>query len=114
VASVVTGQMLVKLLPTESLMTSDKERISQLERTLLELGTEVYRVKSDLASLKGYHEKFVDIVDGLKKILDEKGLIHHEDFDAAVELGNALSLRNHNHFDPSVELEIEKIKKTSH
>ena len=95
-------------------MTSEKERIYQLERTILELGTEVYRIKGDVGSLKNYHEKFIEIVDGLKKILDEKGLINTEDFDAAVELGNALSLKGTGSFDPSVELEIEKIKKISH
>jgi len=94
-------------------MAVEKERIDQLERTVLELGTELFRVKGDVISLKEYHEKFFDIVDGLKKILDEKGLINMEDFEAAVELGDALSA-GQSHFDHSQELEIEKIKKTSH
>jgi len=94
-------------------MTIEKERVDQLERTVLELGTELFRVKGDVISLKEYHEKFFDIVEGLKKILDEKGLINIEDFEAAVELGDALTL-NQPHYDHSGELEIEKIKKTSH
>lgn len=95
-------------------MTSEKDRMNQLERTILELGTEIFRMKGDIGSLKNYHERFVEIVDGLKKILDEKGLINHEDFEAAVDLGKALSLKGPNAFDASAELEIEKIKKTSH
>ncbi len=95
-------------------MNSEKERMQQLERTVLELGTEIYRMKSDVGALRNYHEKFIEIVDGLKKILDDKGLINHEDFDAAIELGNALSLKGTGFFDPSADLEIEKIKKTSH
>ncbi|MEZ4742778.1 MAG: hypothetical protein R3B45_10070 [Bdellovibrionota bacterium] len=94
-------------------MTFENERINKLERTLLELGSELYRVKSDVTSLKNYHERFVDIVDGLKKILDEKGLINTEDFESAVELGKALSL-NSTLYEYSPEMEIEKIKKTSH
>jgi hypothetical protein len=95
-------------------MTSEKERMNQLERTVLELGTEIYRMKGDVGSLKMYHEKFIEIVGGLKQILDEKGLVNHEDFDAAIELGNALALKGTGYYDPSGELEIEKIKKSSH
>lgn len=93
-------------------MEKEEERVDQLERTVLELGTEIFRMKSEVFSLKEYHEKFVEIVGGLKNILDEKGLINHEDFDAAIELGNALSITTD--FDPSIEAEINKLKKASH
>lgn len=94
-------------------MAFDNDRINQLERTVLELGTELFKVKGEVISLKDYHTNFVDIVDGLKKILDEKGLINTEDFEAAVELGDALtSTPLQYEYTPAAE--IEKIKKTSH
>ncbi len=88
------------------------EKIEQLERTVLELGTEIFRLKTEISSLKGYHENFVDIVEGLKKILDEKGLISHEDFDAAIDLGNAISMSSQVVY--GLDSDLDKIKKTSH
>lgn len=67
-------------------------RLEQLEHSLLELGTEVFRLKNEMTTLTQYHESFVDIVKGLKAILDEKGLISRDDFDAAIDLGNAINL----------------------
>lgn len=86
------------------------DRIEQLERTVLELGTEIYRLRSEVGAAKNSHENFLEIIKGLKLILDEKGLISVEDFENAVELGNAIS----GSYEPILHDEIEKIKKTSH
>ena len=94
-------------------MLKENERLEQLERTLLELGTEMFKTKNEVLSIRDYHEKFVKIVDGLKKILDEKGLITTEDFENAVDLGEAISMNAHS-VDSSIELELEKLKKASH
>jgi hypothetical protein len=91
----------------------NSEKLQQLERTILDLGSELYRLKSEISTVKGYHENFVDIVDGLKKILDEKGLISLEDFESAVELGQAVNITT-NQIDYSIETELERVKKTSH
>jgi hypothetical protein len=90
-----------------------KSKLSNLERTILELGTELFSLKSSLAKNKESQETLIGVFNGIKQLLNEKGLITLEDFEAAVELGEALE---------SVEIfrdnqivgELEKLKKTSH
>ena len=65
-------------------LKSDKvDRLQQLERTVLELGTELFRMKTDVNSLRGFNSNFVEIMKGLQHILDEKGLISLEDFEGS-------------------------------
>lgn len=89
------------------------EKLELLERTVLELGAEIFRIKTEMSDMKTHHAKFVETMKGLKELLDEKGMIHAEDFDAAVDLGTAISLDKPQH-DPSFDAELEKLKKTSH
>ena len=65
----------------------DDTKVELLERTVLELGTELFNLKGMVAKTQESHEQFVTIIKGLKQLLDEKGLITRDDFDAAVELG---------------------------
>ena len=88
-----------------------QDRLEQLERTVLELGTELYRLRSEVGNAKTSHENFLEIIKGLKLILDEKGLIAREDFENAVELGNAIA---GGASESGLYEEIDKIKKTSH
>lgn len=94
-------------------MTGYASKTDQLERTILELGAEIFRIKTELSDMKQHHHNFVSTIKGLKEILDEKGLILGEDFEAAVDLGNALSM-DKSLVDTTFDLEIEKLKKTSH
>lgn len=87
-------------------------RLSQLEQTIMELGTEMFRIKHEVSQMTEFHEKFVRIMKGLRSILDDKGVITTDDFDAAVELGEALATPGRG--ESQVMQEIEKIKKTSH
>lgn len=91
-----------------------EEKINQLERTILELGTEIFRVKTEVSSLKGVNEKFLEVMKGLKSLLDEKGVISGDDFDNAVDLGQAVSIVSSPTFEPNIDEELAKIKKTSH
>lgn len=93
-------------------MTTE-DRINQLERTLLELGTEVFRVKTELSSIKDTNENFIEVMKGLKALLDEKGVISSDDFENAVDLGQALLLPT-TPIESPFEDELERIKKTSH
>lgn len=95
-------------------MGFETDTTSQMERTLLELGTEVYRLKNELSELKGFQENFIDVVNGLKFILDDKGLITVEDFDSAIELGDAISFTHRASLEDAITDDIKKIKKTSH
>ena len=55
---------------------------------------------------------YITILKGLRLILDDRGLISLDDFDAAVELGDALS--EDGKLYKSVEEALMKLKKTSH
>jgi hypothetical protein len=89
------------------------QRLDMLERTVLELGTEVYALKSTLAKSQASHEQFLGILKGLKQLLDAKGLITLDDFDAAVELGEALEAFNAQQNLSTFE-EADRSKKSSH
>lgn len=89
------------------------DRLEMLERTVLELGSEVYALRSSITKTKTLQEQVMSVFNGLKQLLDDKGLITLEDFDAAVELGEALERFNAN-FEHSQEVENEKMKKAGH
>ncbi len=89
------------------------DRLNQLEHTILELGTEIYRLRQDIRQHSDFQQQFFGIMKGLKIILDEKGLINSEDFEAAVELGAAVEEINQ-HFDLSSDMELERLKKATH
>ncbi len=72
-------------------MTDEKDASRKMERALLELGSEIYRLKTSLYDLQTNHERFVKIIEGLRLLLDEKGVILEDDFDSAVDLKNAIS-----------------------
>ena len=93
-------------------MSDGKHKMDLLERTVLELGTELFNLKGMVAKTQESHEQFVTIMKGLKQLLDEKGLITRDDFDAAVELGQALELFNNPYED--MQHEMEKSKKQGH
>ena len=88
-------------------------KLEMLERAVLELGTELYNIKAGVAKNQAAHDQFVKVIRGLKQLLDDKGLITGDDFDAAVELGQAIetfgSHAEHSHYQ-----ELEKVKKTGH
>jgi len=85
----------------------------KMESTLLELGAEIYRLKQDLIELGEQNEKIVLMMNGIKQIFDEKGLISSEDFEDAVQLGEALNVISRR-LDPAINIDLDKIKKTSH
>lgn len=95
-------------------MSSDDlaRRLEMLERSVLEMGTEVYQLKGMLGKAREYRDRFLAVMRGLKQLLDEKGLITVEDFDAAVELGEVLE-RFNTPVD-QLQLESEKAKKPGH
>lgn len=64
-------------------------RVDMLERTLLDLGTQLFEVKGRLAKTLEKQESVQGLLTGLKQILDEKGVLTPDDFDAAAELGEA-------------------------
>lgn len=67
------------------------EKMQLLENSLMELGTELYRLKSELKSVTDFNTRLVKTLSGLKAMLDEKGLVPADDFDAASELNDIMN-----------------------
>lgn len=83
--------------------------VHQLEQTVLELGVEVYRLKSEIGKIQEANEQFVRMVKGLKAIMDEKGIIEADDFEAAVDIASAVAAAT-----PVGDSGMERLKKANH
>ena len=64
--------------------------MKMLEHTIMELGVELYGMRDKVQGAKRSTDHVLDILKSLKTLLDDKGLIDREDFEAAVELSQAL------------------------
>lgn len=71
-------------------------RLDLLERAIMELGADLISVKGSMNKYKKSHTQLLQLFKGLKQLLDEKGLVTLEDFDAAVEIGEVLEYFNTN------------------
>ena len=89
------------------------DKLNRLESTILELGTELFRLRNDLEQMHDFRDQFVGVMKGLKHMLDEKGLITLEDFDAAIDFGEIFE-QFHGSQEGVLELEEEFSKKNSH
>lgn len=69
-------------------------KIEHLERTVLELGTEIYRVKHRMDTMERENTYFQDLILSLRSLLDEKGIINTEEFDEAVAIDRILAKQN--------------------
>ncbi len=58
-------------------------KIDQLEYTVMELGTEVFRLKSKVSEISANQEQFIRTLQNLKNIIEEKGIITEDDFEMA-------------------------------
>jgi prefoldin subunit 5 len=93
-------------------MLERKDKLDQLERTILELGAEIFRLKTELTDIKTSHTKFHTTLKGLKDILDDKGIIMSEDFEASVEVNSMMSSELES--DYVTDQEMERLKKAVH
>ncbi len=71
-----------------------QSKLEYLERTILELGSQIYRVKHQMDEMSKANSGYRDIFISLKRLLDEKGLISAEDFEDAVALDKILNLQS--------------------
>ena len=88
-------------------------RLEMLERTVLELGAEVFNLRGTIGKVRENHDHFLATVRGLKQLLDDKGLITAEDFDAAIDLGHAIESLGPQGINPIIE-QSGGVKKTGH
>ncbi len=85
--------------------------LDKLEQTVLDLGVELFRLKSDMAQIKNGHDRFVKVLAGLRAILDEKGIISADDFETAVDLNEIMNQQRHSQAQEEAG---ETVKKASH
>ena len=62
------------------------EKLRLVQRSLLDLGSQVFRLRQKVQDVKDFNEEFVKAMDALKNLLDEKELVSKEEFDATVDL----------------------------
>jgi hypothetical protein len=67
------------------------QKLDVLERTVLELGTELYRFKHRIDVFEKENQYFRDLFVSLRGLLDEKGFVSKEDFDEAVAIDKILA-----------------------
>lgn len=60
-----------------------ENRMDQLEYTVMELGTEIFRLKSQLSDMSEFQDKVSRTLKSLRDLIDEKGMITEDDFDSA-------------------------------
>lgn len=89
--------------------TVNQDYLEKLERALMDLGAEIYALRSESHQIKESHDHILDVMKGLKGILDEKGLIHEDDFDNAVDLGKAITSNSFEGIEAA-----DKNKKSNH
>lgn len=65
-------------------------KLAMLERTVMDLGAELFHLKGIVAKSQESHEQMVALVKSLKSLLDDKGVITGDDLDAAVDLSAAI------------------------
>jgi len=70
-------------------------KAEHLERTILELGSELFRLKHRMDEIEKTNESYNQIFTSLKKLLDDKGIISADDFDDEISLDKILNLQSH-------------------
>lgn len=59
---------------------------SRWERTVLELASEIFQLKTSLATLAQQNEQMAKLLNSLRDVLEEKGMISELDLISAIEL----------------------------
>lgn len=61
-------------------------KMAQLEHTVMELGAEIFRLKTQIATFHEQYGQNVKAMKALRGLLDDKGVITSDDFDLAIDL----------------------------
>jgi len=67
-----------------------QSKIEHLERTILELGAQVYRTKHQVDELMRINAGYLEVFASLKRLLDDRGVISADDFEDAVAIDKIL------------------------
>ena len=58
-------------------------QLSKLEKSLVELGAEVFKLRHEMAEMRDFHACVIETVSGLRMLLQDRGTITVADLDAA-------------------------------
>jgi regulator of replication initiation timing len=86
-------------------------KLDHLERTILELGAEIFQVKHRIDEVEKSNSQYQQIFSSLKKLLDEKGIISAEDFEEIVDLDKILKLQSSNSGSELMSILSDDLKK---
>jgi hypothetical protein len=64
---------------------SDGKSTERLDRIVLELGTEVYRMKHEISAMQQTQEKLLNIIVQFKKIMEESDLVDRQAIDETLD-----------------------------
>jgi hypothetical protein len=96
-------------------MAADVNKNEELEMLVLELGAEVYRIRTQMDEMSGVHTNFLEMIKNLKQILDDKGLINSDDFDEAADWDKIQNSSSpHQQLEYATEEAFGKSKKNLH
>jgi hypothetical protein len=87
------------------------QKMESLERAVLELGSEIFRVKHRMDEVDKANHKYRQIFVSLKKLLDDKGIVSSEDFEEIVALDAILDLQQSNQGSDLMSILSEDLKK---
>ena len=90
------------------------EKVEKVEHSLLELGAEVFRLRSQISQIVDLQGKLSKALTGLRSILDEKGFVSSEDFDSAVDLSDLHGGHKSGTTDLTADLPSEWRKRDTH
>ena len=86
-------------------------KIDHLERTILELGAEVFRVKHRMDEVERSNTSYKQVFMSLKKLLDDKGIISTEDFEDVVALDSILGSQQSSQNSELLQVLSDNLKK---
>ena len=112
IGSIVIHMGWIMSLNIGDLMADTDDKMEFIERSVLELGSELYKLKQEIGLLRSSQQNMLNTLKGLRALLDDHGLVNTDDFDDAIELAEALSLDNGNFH--SVEEVLSRVKKSGH
>lgn len=90
------------------------ERDDKLQNSVLELGSEIFRLRGQVAQVLEMQEKVSKALKGLRGLLDEKGFLSIEDFDTAVDLSEVNSVGRGPTTDVLLDAGIDWRKRETH
>jgi hypothetical protein len=86
-------------------------KVDQLERTILELGSEIFRVKHRMDEVEKSNSTYKQVFLSLKLLLDEKGIISADDFDETIALDRILNLQSSSQSNELMSVLSDDLKK---